>query len=150
VANWGERSATLNSLDAYYQEQSLATTSPTDTSAPGEPANPSKSSALNDPMQGARTTDFEDMERGDRAKRVLNELRDLAEYLASVKGRRKALLFFSEGIDYAMTDIFGTHSATDVLRATQDAITAAMFSPQMPHQSSAAYQNNVADSLTMS
>ena len=42
-----------------------------------------------------------------------------------MRGRRKAVLFFSEGIDYPITDSFGGHSATDVIRATQDAITAA-------------------------
>ena len=60
------RSATLNSLDVYYQEQAIATTSPTDTSAIGEPANPIKSSALNDPMQGARTTRTPGVSRGTR------------------------------------------------------------------------------------
>ena len=42
-----------------------------------------------------------------------------------MRGRRKAVLFFSEGIDYPITDSFGGHSATDVIRATQDAITMA-------------------------
>jgi VWFA-related protein len=119
------RSATLDALDVYYQQEALATTSPTDTSEPGAPANPIKSSALNDPMQGARTLDFEDMERGDRATRVLNELRDLAEYLAGVHGRRKALLFFSEGIDYNVMDAFGARNASDVQVATREAIAAA-------------------------
>ena len=35
------------------------------------------------------------------------------------------MIFFSEGIDYPITDVFGGHSASDVIRATQDAITMA-------------------------
>ena len=66
-----------------------------------------------------------DFERGFRAVGVLDTLKLTAEFLASVRGRRKAVLFFSEGIDYPITDSFGGHSATDVIRATQDAITAA-------------------------
>ena len=45
--------------------------------------------------------------------------------MGNVHGRRKALLLFSEGIDYPMDDIFGAQNATDVIQATQDAITAA-------------------------
>jgi VWFA-related protein len=119
------RSATLDALDVYYQQQALAASSPTDDPAPGTPRDPMKSSALNDPLQGARTLDFEDMERGERARRVLNELRDLAEYLAGVHGRRKALLLFSEGIDYNVMDVFGARAASDVQTATRDAIAAA-------------------------
>jgi VWFA-related protein len=72
-----------------------------------------------------RTGDSEDFERGHRALGVLRELRDLADFMGSVHGRRKALLLFSEGIDYPTTDIFGAQEATMVTRAMQDAITAA-------------------------
>ena len=66
-----------------------------------------------------------DFERGFRAVGVLDTLKNTAEFLASVRGRRKAVLFFSEGIDYPIYDSFGSQSATDVIRATQDAITMA-------------------------
>ena len=66
-----------------------------------------------------------DFERGFRAVGVLDTLKLTAEFLTSVRGRRKAVLFFSEGIDYPITDSFGGHSASDVIRATQDAITTA-------------------------
>ena len=41
-----------------------------------------------------------DFERGFRAVGVLDTLKITAEFLTSVRGRRKAVLFFSEGIDY--------------------------------------------------
>jgi VWFA-related protein len=72
-----------------------------------------------------RTYDSEDMERGFRALRVLGELKGLADFMANVHGRRKALLLFSEGIDYPMDDIFGAHEASQVIKATEDAIAAA-------------------------
>ena len=72
-----------------------------------------------------RTGDSEDFERGHRALGVLRVLRDLADFMGTVHGRRKALLLFSEGIDYPTTDIFGAQEATNVVRAMQDAITAA-------------------------
>ncbi len=56
---------------------------------------------------------------------MLDTLRLTAEFLTSVRGRRKAVLFFSEGIDYPIQNSFGGQSATDVIRATQDAITMA-------------------------
>ena len=65
------------------------------------------------------------MERGFRALGVLDTLKNTAEFLAGVRGRRKAVLFFSEGIDYPVTDVFGAHNATDVIRATRDAISMA-------------------------
>ena len=56
---------------------------------------------------------------------MLDTLRLTAEFLTSVRGRRKAVLFFSEGIDYPILNSFGGQSASDVIRATQDAITMA-------------------------
>jgi VWFA-related protein len=72
-----------------------------------------------------RTGDAEDFERGFRALGVLGTLRDLADFMGSIHGRRKALLLFSEGIDYATTDIFQAQEATTVVKAIQDAIAAA-------------------------
>ena len=56
---------------------------------------------------------------------MLDTLKNTAEFLGSVRGRRKALLFFSEGLDYPIRDVFGAHDATTVIRATQDAISTA-------------------------
>ena len=62
---------------------------------------------------------------GTRALTVLDTLKNTAEFLGSVRGRRKALLFFSEGLDYPIRDVFGAHDATMVIRASQDAISMA-------------------------
>ncbi len=56
---------------------------------------------------------------------VLDTLRNLGEFLAGVRGRRKAVLLFSEGLEMPMGEIYGVHTATDVVGAIKDAITAA-------------------------
>jgi len=71
------------------------------------------------------TTDADDFERGHRAQQVLGTLRRLAEYMGGIRGRRKALLMFSEGIDYPIYDIFGSQAATTIIRDTRDTISAA-------------------------
>jgi VWFA-related protein len=71
------------------------------------------------------TTDPDDFERGYRAQEVLRRLKSLSETLSGVRGRRKALLLFSEGIDYPIYDIFGSPAAADVVQATKDALGAA-------------------------
>jgi VWFA-related protein len=109
------RSATLEKLDAYYQKLATTVSGNDGNDQPQQNTDPGGHSRL-DPL---------DLERGFRALGVLDTLKNLSEFLASVRGRRKALLLFSEGVDYAITDLFGTHSATDVVRATQDAITMA-------------------------
>jgi len=72
-----------------------------------------------------RVSDPTELERGFRAVSVLDTLKNTAEFLGNVRGRRKAVLFFSEGIDYPIRDVFGAHDATVVVRATQDAISMA-------------------------
>ncbi len=72
-----------------------------------------------------RTTAGADMERSHRAVTVLNTLKNVSDFLATVRGRRKAVLFFSEGIDYPVTDVYAAGSGSDVQRMTEDAITAA-------------------------
>lgn len=72
-----------------------------------------------------RVSDPTELERGFRALNVLDTLKNTAEFLGSVRGRRKAVLFFSEGIDFPIRDVFGAHDATVVIRATQDAISMA-------------------------
>ena len=71
------------------------------------------------------TTDPDDFERGHRAQQVLGALKRLAEVMGGIRGRRKAIVMFSEGIDYPIYDIFGSQAATTVMAATRDAIAAA-------------------------
>lgn len=68
-----------------------------------------------------------DPERAYFARSAMETLRNTSRLLDSVNGRRKAVLYFSEGIDYNTTDVMGDVSryATDVLYAMRDAIGAA-------------------------
>ncbi len=112
------RSLTIERLDSYYQRLSQLTNDQT------EQGTDTEQQPSTDPG-GYSRMEPTDMERGFRAVGVLDTLKLTAEFLSSVRGRRKAVLFFSEGIDYPITDSFGGHSASDVIRTTQDAITAA-------------------------
>src|SRR5436190_2164208 len=64
-----------------------------------------------------RTFDSDDLERGYRALRVLGELKQLSDFMGNIHGRRKALLLFSEGIDYDTSNVFGAQEATQVVKA---------------------------------
>jgi len=112
------RSLTLERLDNYYQTLAMRSSEqPQGDSADSQPSS--------DPGAHGRTSDPSDFERGFRAVGVLDTLKNASEFLASVRGRRKAVVFFSEGIDYPITDLFGSQSASDVIRATRDAVSMA-------------------------
>jgi VWFA-related protein len=53
------------------------------------------------------TNDPFERERSFRARAAMTTLRDVAGSLAELRGRRKAILFFSEGIDYDISDAVG-------------------------------------------
>src|SRR5919109_1537127 len=76
-------------------------------------------------QQNERINDPDDFERGYQARNTLTTLKNLAEYLENVRGRRKALVFFSEGIDYDINDVFNNRDATTIIDATRDTIAAA-------------------------
>jgi VWFA-related protein len=81
-------------------------------------------------QQGDPLNDPDDAERGFNARNTLDTLRNVAEWFGSVRGRRKAILFVSEGIDYDIYDMIATNgsnhqSASMVMDATRDAIGAA-------------------------
>jgi len=77
-------------------------------------------------IDSAAAYDPSDVERGQRAVGVLNTMKSLADYMAGVRGRRKAMLLFSEGLDYPMAEAFtDSTSGNEIIRATQDAMTAA-------------------------
>jgi VWFA-related protein len=122
------RSSVMDRLDGYYQELALASSLRNDS---GEPLDPTSDAARKQSTFSKgegypnRTYDQNDLERGQRALGVLGQLKSYAEFLANVRGRRKAMVLFSEGIDYPVHDIFAAQDATNVLRATEDAIAAA-------------------------
>jgi len=72
-------------------------------------------------------SDPSEIERAFRARQVMSSVRRLAEFMAGVRGRRKAMLFISEGVDYDINQVMGVQgsTATSVLQDTQDAIAAA-------------------------
>jgi VWFA-related protein len=113
------RSLSLDRLDAYYQRIAYGYNLRND----ADPGTGSINSQ--DPAGYGRTSDPTELERGTRALTVLDTLKNTAEFLGSVRGRRKAVLFFSEGLDFPIRDVFGAHDATVVIRATQDAISTA-------------------------
>src|SRR3954464_12497851 len=81
-------------------------------------------------QQGDALNDPDDMERGFNARTTLDTLRNVADWFGSVRGRRKAILFVSEGIDYDIYDVIAQNgsnhqSASTVLDATREAIGAA-------------------------
>ncbi len=99
------KSATANRTEEYYRTRDLRQS--------GDP--------INDP---------EDAERAFNARSTLDTLRQVADWFASVRGRRKTILFVSEGIDYDIHDVIAQTGsnhlgASMVLDATRDAIAAA-------------------------
>jgi VWFA-related protein len=99
------QSATLGKTQEYYNTRDQRQT--------GDP--------LNDP---------DDAERAFKARQSLATLKSVSEWFANVRGRRKAILFVSEGIDYDITDIIpgngSTHnSASTIIDDTRDLIAAA-------------------------
>ena len=64
-------------------------------------------------------------ERRTRAHLVMARVHQLAEFMAGVRGRRKALVLFSEGVEYDIEDSIGSSSGDFVVRETDEAIAAA-------------------------
>lgn len=107
------RSVTQEKLDDYNRQRS--TTSPTGSS----------DGSGNSTTPDIKAKDGLDFERGYKARGTLGTLRSLADFMSSIRGRRKAVLFFSEGIDYPIYDVFEARDASTVVMETRDAITAA-------------------------
>ncbi len=91
--------ATLNKIDAYNRNRMAGIT--------GSP------------------TDADAAHRSYNAATTLKTLQALSDFMAGVHGRRKAVVFFSEGIDYDIRDVFNAPLASDVLAETRDAVGAA-------------------------
>jgi VWFA-related protein len=73
---------------------------------------------------GPASADPADMERGMNADASLRTLRNAAEFMAGVRGRRKTLIYISEGIDYNIAD-FTRLASSRVAAAAQEAVAAA-------------------------
>jgi VWFA-related protein len=84
--------------------------------------------------------DPDDMERAFRAKSTLETLRAVADWFGGIRGRRKTILFVSEGIDYDTRDVFNSsqrvpsggsaadqtlNQAGSIINATRDVVAAA-------------------------
>ena len=79
---------------------------------------------------GDPLNDPDDAERTFNARSTLDTLKSVADWFGSVRGRRKAILFVSEGIDYDITDMIpgsgsNHNGASTILDATRDAIASA-------------------------
>lgn len=95
------RSETLNRVDEY-NRQLLSTGRVPEQTA--------------DPDEGPRAHD---------ARRVFDTIAGIAERVAPVKGRRKALLWFGEGVAYDMFGVVGRTDASAVLESSRAAVAAA-------------------------
>ena len=94
-----ERSGTLERIDEYYRTLG--------TSTGGRP---------NDPNEAVRVY---------KARNTFSVLKNVADYMAGIRGRRKAVVLFSEGIDYDIYNPIANVYASDIRQYGQDAIAAA-------------------------
>ena len=76
-------------------------------------------------QQAQSMRDPNDAERGLNARRTLELVEGVAEGLADIRGRRKALLLFSEGIDYDIYEPFNRGSASAIVSYAREAVAAA-------------------------
>ncbi|MEO7271692.1 MAG: VWA domain-containing protein, partial [Vicinamibacterales bacterium] len=93
------RSATLDRIDDFYMQREY---------------NP-----------GAPPRDLSESERAFKARNTMATLRQVADYLAGVRGRRKAVVYFSEGLDYDTENSIQNRFASQVRDEMQAAIAAA-------------------------
>lgn len=70
-------------------------------------------------------TDPDSFERGYNADSTLRSLKNVADFLAGVRGRRKALVYISEGIDYDIHDVFNNRDASRLIEDAREAVAAA-------------------------
>ncbi|HUQ88192.1 MAG TPA: VWA domain-containing protein [Vicinamibacterales bacterium] len=79
------------------------------------------------PSAGDPAADIDDKERGYNARNTLVSIKNVAQYLGNIRGRRKAVVMFGEGIDYNINELFSDQitEAQTVIDATRDMIAAA-------------------------
>ena len=66
-----------------------------------------------------------EQKRGFDARNTLEELQAVADWFGSVRGRRKSILFVSEGIEYDIEDMFNKLDASMIVDRTRDLIRSA-------------------------
>jgi VWFA-related protein len=94
-----ERSATQEKIDDYYRIR--------DSGMTGLPR---------DPLEAIRVY---------KARSTFLTLKNVSDYLAGIRGRRKAVVFFSEGIDYDVYNVIQNTYASDIRDYGREAIAAA-------------------------
>lgn len=79
------------------------------------------------PFSGDPAADLDDKERGYHARSTLDTIRNLSNFLGNVRGRRKAIVMFGEGIDYNINAVLNDQitEGQAVMDATRDMIAAA-------------------------
>jgi VWFA-related protein len=87
-------SATLNKINTAVQNQSDQATQ----NGNGQP----------DPItpQNMFVEDADQFQRQYNARAALNSLRSISEWMSAIQGRRKAIIYISEGVDYNLYDMF--------------------------------------------
>ena len=95
------RSTTLERLDEYQRQRAI-------------------------PREGdaKRVQDPLDMQRGFDARSSLESLKAISDFVGNIRGRRKAILYLGEGIDYDIYD-FNSREATTIQDRMREAIAAA-------------------------
>ncbi len=76
-------------------------------------------------MSSNMNASFNEMQRWNNARNSMRTLKNIAEYMAGMRGRRKALVLFSEGVDYDVVDAINNPHATDVRKDMDDVIASA-------------------------
>ena len=76
-------------------------------------------------QQDERVNDPDEPVRAHDAVAALDTLRNVSEWLSTIHGRRKAVLFLSEGLDYDFYDSFNNRSASTVLEALRSSTSVA-------------------------
>ena len=66
-----------------------------------------------------------DQESEYKARNTYTALRNLADFLGTVHGRRKAILWFGEGVDYDITNPFTARGADTIRQMMQDVVATA-------------------------
>jgi VWFA-related protein len=94
-----ERSATLEKIDDYNRQRAIGSTN-----------------APRDPLESYRVF---------RARNTYSTLKNVSDYMAGIRGRRKAVIFISEGIDYDIYNPIQNTYTSDILDANKETVAAA-------------------------